>query len=171
MRRTLILMLAAATILTFAGLSLALHVGDESGYKGSGGLTKGANMWKYITKDEPYTKWDLWPGKGKMFEGTEPHGALLTVYVTKGAHQVIEKKKGKFAQGAIIVKENYKPDKTLAAVTIMYKAKGYNPEAGDWFWAKYNPDGSVDKEGKVAGCIKCHSAKADNDWVFTGDLK
>lgn len=171
MRKTLIAMLAAAMILTFAGLGLAGHADDQDGFKGPSGLTNGANMWKYISKDEPYTKWDLWPGKGKMFEGTEPHGALLTVYVTKGAHKAISKNKGKFTQGNIIVKENYKPDKTLAAITIMYKAKGYNPEAGDWFWAKYNPDGTVDKEGKVGGCIKCHSAKADNDWVFTGDIK
>jgi len=171
MRRTLILMLAVAMILTFAGLSLAIHADDQEGYQGRGGLTNGANLWKYITKEEPYTKWALWPGTEKMYKGTEPHGFFLTTYVTRGAKKVIEKKKGKFTQSNIIVKENYKPDKTLAAITVMYKAKGYNPEAGDWFWAKYNPDGSVDKEGKVEGCIKCHSARADNGWVYTGDIK
>ena len=172
MKRTLILLLAAALILTFAGLSLAISVSnDNESSGGESGLTNGANMWKYITKEKPYTKWKLWPGTEKMYEGTQPHGAFLTTYVTKGARKVIEKKKGKFSQGAIIVKENYMPDKTLAAVTVMYKAKGYNPEAGDWFWAKFKPDGSVEKEGKVEGCIKCHSAKADNDWVFTGDIK
>ena len=171
MRRTLIVMMAAAMILTFAGMSLAIHIGDDRTGDTSSSLLNGPNLWKYITVEKPYTKYDLWPGKGKMFEGTEPHGAFLTVYVSKGAKQAIEKKKGKFAYPAIIVKENYMPDKTLAAVTVMYKAKGYNPEAGDWFWAKYKPDGSVEKEGKVGGCIKCHSAKADNDWVFTGDIK
>ena len=171
MRRTLIVMMAAAMILTFAGMSLAIHIGDDRIGDTSSSLLNGPNLWKYITVEKPYTKYDLWPGKGKMFEGTEPHGAFLTVYVSKGAKQAIEKKKGKFAYPAIIVKENYMPDKTLAAVTVMYKAKGYNPEAGDWFWAKYKPDGSVEKEGKVGGCIKCHSAKADNDWVFTGDIK
>ena len=172
MKRTLILLLAAALILTFAGLSLAIGVTDDNESSGGeSGLTNGANMWKYITKEKPYTKWKLWPDTEKMYEGTQPHGAFLTTYVTKGARKVIEKKKGKFSQGAIIVKENYMPDKTLAAVTVMYKAIGYNPEAGDWFWAKFKPDGSVEKEGKVEGCIKCHSAKADNDWVFTGDIK
>ncbi len=172
MKRALILMLAVALILTFAGLSLAISLGDDNQSPGGeSGLTNGANMWKHITVKEPYTKWKLWPGTEKMYEGTQPHGAFLTTYVTKGARKVIEKKKGKFSQGAIIVKENYMPDKTLAAITVMYKAKGYNPEAGDWFWAKFKPDGSVEKEGKVGGCIKCHSAKADNDWVFTGDIK
>ena len=172
MRRAMILMLAVALILTLAGLSLAISLGDAGQSPGGGGgLTNGANMWTHITVKEPYTKWKLWPGTEKMYEGTQPHGAFLTTYVTKGARKVIEKKKGKFSQGAIIVKENYMPDKTLAAITVMYKAKGYNPEAGDWFWAKFKPDGSVEKEGKVGGCIKCHSAKADNDWVFTGDIK
>ena len=171
MKRALILLLALGLILAFTGLSMAIHVADEDGYQGGGILTTGASMWKHITKDKPYTKWSLWPGTTKMYEGTQPHGALLTTYVSLGAKQAIEKKKGKFSQGALIVKENYTPDKTLAAITVMYKAKGYNPEAGDWFWAKFNPDGSVDKEGKVGGCIKCHADKADNDWVFTGDLK
>ena len=172
MRKTLIVMLASAIILTFAGMSLAIHAGDgDSPVMGEGLLANGPNLWKHITVEKPYTKWDLWPGTEKMYEGTQPHGAFLTTYVTKGAMSTIEKKKGKFSQGAMIVKENYMPDKTLAAITVMYKAKGYNPEAGDWFWAKYNPDGSVAAEGKVEGCIKCHSAKADNDWVFTGEVK
>jgi len=172
MRKSLIIMVAVVMILAFAGLSLADHVGDtDSPEPGEGLLANGPNLWKYITVEKPYTKWSLWPGTEKLYEGTQPHGAFLTTYVTKGARQAIEKKKGKFSQSAIIVKENYMPDKTLAAVTVMYKAIGYNPEAGDWFWAKYKPDGSVEKEGKVGGCIKCHSAKADNDWVFTGDIK
>ena len=29
------------------------------------------------------------------------------------------------------------------AVTVMYRTKGYNPEGGDWYWAKYNPDGTI----------------------------
>ncbi|MDF1526890.1 MAG: cytochrome P460 family protein [bacterium] len=171
MKRTLILMLASAMILTFTGMSMAIHIGSEDTGDNSGSLLTGPNLWTYITVEKPYTKWGLWPGTEKMYKGTQPHGAFLTTYVTKGAKQAIEKKKGNFANAAIIIKENYMPDKTLAAITVMYKAKGYNPEAGDWFWAKYNPDGSVAAEGKVEGCIKCHSAKADNNWVFTSDIK
>jgi LPXTG-motif cell wall-anchored protein len=44
----------------------------------------------------------------------------------------------------------------------MYKVEGYNPEGGDWFWAKYQPDGSVDAAGKVASCAGCHLGIADN---------
>jgi len=53
----------------------------------------------------------------------------------------------------LVVKDNYKPNRTLAAITAMNKIKGYNPEAGDWFWVKYAPDGKALKKGKPAGCI------------------
>ena len=83
----------------------------------------------------------------------------------------------------IIVKRNYggegvsianvanDPAKYLKAVTVMLKRPGYDPETGDWFWAKYNADGSIAKEGKVAGCIGCHTAAINNDWIFTGPVK
>ena len=73
--------------------------------------------------------------------------------------------------GSIIAKENYTAEKKFVALTVMYKIKGYNPTAGDWFWAKYNPDGTVAAAGRVKGCIDCHSAKKDNDYIFTGEVK
>ena len=45
-----------------------------------------------------------------------------------------------------------------------------NPDAGDWFWVKYAPDGKALKEGKPAGCIGCHGAKKDNDYPMTGAI-
>jgi hypothetical protein len=81
---------------------------------------------QYLTREKPYTAWQLWPGKGKLYPGTEPHGALLTTYVNDVALKSIKAQKG-MADGSIIVKENYMPDKMLAAVTVMYKVKGYNP--------------------------------------------
>jgi hypothetical protein len=170
MRKAGIFLLTLILTLALSGLAIAIHEGSDGTGEGPGILADGPNLWKHISEDNPYTKWALWPGKGKLYAGTEPHGMLLTTYVSKGAKKTIKGKKGLFSGGAIIVKENYKPDKTLAAITVMYKAKAYNPEAGDWFWAKYKPDGTVDKAGKVGGCIKCHSAKADNDWVFTGSI-
>ena len=69
--------------------------------------------------------------------------------------------------GAILIKENYDENrKDLMAVTPMYKKKGYNPEGGDWFWAKYGPDGSVETSEKVDGCIQCHKA-APKDMIFS----
>ena len=123
----------------------------------------------YIIKLDPYTRWELWPGKGKLYKGTEPHGSLLTTYVNDAAYRSA---KGKTAMtdGAIIVKENYTSDKKLIALTVMYKIKGYNPESGDWFWAKYTPEGKVETSGRVKGCIDCHAAKKDNDYIYSGEV-
>ncbi len=131
---------------------------------------EGKGLWTYL-KQIDYTKLPMWPGKQALYPGTEPHGALLTTYVNETALKDIQGKKGTLSAGSIIVKENYMPDKKLAAITVMYKVEGYNPEVGDWFWAKYTPDGKIEAEGKVAGCIKCHGMKKDNGYIYTGELK
>jgi hypothetical protein len=125
---------------------------------------------EYIVKYNPYRAWDLWPKKGKLYKGTEPHGALLTTFVNDTALHSIRKKKG-MADGSIIVKENYTADKKFVALSVMYKIKGYNPEGGDWFWAKYDPDGKVAASGKVKGCIDCHAKQKENEYIFTGVVK
>lgn len=49
----------------------------------------------------------------------------------------------------------------------MYKIAGYNPDGGDWYWAKYKADGTVEAAGQPKGCINCHRVQQDNDWLFT----
>ena len=53
----------------------------------------------------------------------------------------------------------------------MYKVAGYNPEASNWFWAKYSPKGEIAMGGKAAGkvpmCIECHGMKKANDYIMT----
>lgn len=127
---------------------------------------------QFLTKEKPYTTWQLWPGKGKLYQGTEPHGALLTTYVNDVALKSIKTQKG-MVDGAIIVKENYMPDKMLAAITVMYKVKDYNPEGGDWFWMKFAPDGKIEASGKsgmVDMCIGCHAKAKGNAYLFTGTV-
>lgn len=121
---------------------------------------------EYITRHNPYSKWSLWPGKGRLYKGTEPHGSLLTTFVNPAAQFSNSGKKG-MAEGSIIVKENYSADKTFVALTVMYKIKGYNPEAGDWFWAKYTPDGTVQASGRAKACIDCHSRNEAKDFIMT----
>ena len=119
---------------------------------------------------------------GFPYEGIDPHGALLETFYTKatvGGHT-----------GTLIVKRNYgpveidqvigNPTEHLAAITVMFRREaGYDADNQDWFWVKYLPDGSLDKNpkgvslaGRVAkgadvGCIACHSG--DPDYVFTSD--
>ena len=95
--------------------------------------------------------------------------------------------------GALVVKRNYGPEgvtvddvlgapaEHLGAVTVMFRREaGYDDETGNWFYAKYLPDGSLDANpngvalaglvGKnaEAGCIACHQ-NAGGNYLFTTD--
>ena len=129
-------------------------------------------LWSFITETSPYNEWAFWPDYEGYQPGNSPHGAILRVYVDEhGIMNIADKMKSSMDNGVIIVKENFMPDTTLAALTVMYKVKGFNPEVGDWFWAKYDPDGTVVASGTPAGCIGCHGGKAaGNDYLFTGSV-
>ncbi|HHT9132905.1 MAG TPA: cytochrome P460 family protein [Candidatus Tripitaka californicus] len=131
----------------------------------------GKAVWNYITEVAPYKQYQFWPGKTALYKGTMPHGALLTLYVDNKALKAVNEKLGVMPNGAMLVKENYMPDQMLGAITVMYKVAGYNPEAGNWFWAKYSPTGEIMAEGKAPMCIECHETKKANDYLMTGDIK
>ncbi|PKN08127.1 MAG: hypothetical protein CVU73_09745, partial [Deltaproteobacteria bacterium HGW-Deltaproteobacteria-8] len=61
--------------------------------------------------------------------------------------------------------------KMLGAVTVMYKKKGFNPEAGDYMWLKYGPDMKIMAQGKADMCIQCHGSAKANDYIFLAPLK
>lgn len=118
----------------------------------------------------------------RPYTGQHPHGAILDT--VEGSVKV------GFKRMHVIVKRNYggegvsigsvanDPAKYLKAVTVMLKRPGYDPETQDWFWAKFKPDGSLDKnpkgmqlagkvaKGKPKGCISCHSAAPGGDMMF-----
>lgn len=135
-----------------------------------------SKFWKYL-KGSRYTQWSPVPGKtGDVYAGQSPHGATLKMYLNrKAAGRPTE-----LPDSSILVKENFGPDgKTLMAITVMYKTTKYNPEAGDWYWIKYLPDGRVDQKqtpngamrlaGKPKGCIECHVAAKGGDYAFFND--
>ncbi|MCF8105125.1 MAG: cytochrome P460 family protein [Desulfohalobiaceae bacterium] len=124
-------------------------------------------VWEWVTESDPYQGWGYWPEHDGMYPGQSPHGAYLKLYANSIALKALREGK-QMPPGSMIMKANYGKDKeTLMALTPMYKVEGYNPEAGNWFWAKYKPDGEVEASGKVEGCIDCHRAQKDNDWIFT----
>ncbi len=118
------------------------------------------------------------------YEGIEPHGMMLETFYTAttiDGHT-----------GDLVVKRNFGPEgvsadevladpgKHLGAVTVMFRREvGYDEDNQNWFWVKYLPDGSLDKNaggmalaGRVAkgadvGCIACHSGA--EDYLFTTD--
>lgn len=134
-------------------------------------------MWAYLQEVEYRSNWQLWPDKGELYTGQEPHGMLLTTYVNDAALGAVTTQAGAMPDGAIIIKENYRPDSTLAAVTVMYKRSGYNADHNDWFFTKHLPSGELDQtpdgmpmEGRLPGCQNCHLAVRANDYIFSSPL-
>jgi hypothetical protein len=166
-RRMLAVLVAVALLLCAAVIAYAVHEEKPSETAVPLPGPDAAKLYDYITRDNPYDKWELWPGKGRLYPGREPHGAFLTTHVNSNAYFSVKDKTGKMADSSIIVKENYTPDKKLAALTVIYKIRDYNPSAGDWFWAKYEPYGKVLAAGKVEACISCHGGNKDNDFIMT----
>jgi hypothetical protein len=132
--------------------------------------TTAVSLWSYLAEAE-YATWPLWPEKGQLYTGTQPHGMLLTTYVNEAALTAVTNRTGTMPAGAMVVKENYMPDSTLAAVTVMYKVEGYNPEHGNWFFLKRAADGTVEVEGRGAGCQSCHMGQQGNDFLFTSSIQ
>jgi hypothetical protein len=126
----------------------------------------GKDLIRYITEQKPYEHWSLWPGTSRLYKGTSPHGAFLTTYVNAPVLNGLDKDQVPLPDGSIVVKENYDKQKKLAAVTVMYKKKGYDPNHGDWFYLKYAPGGKIQAEGRVESCMKCHARASDADWLF-----
>ena len=129
-------------------------------------------FWDFL-QNARYKNWAPWPGQnGDFYKGESPHGAFLKMYIDRTAASDPKN----LPHGSIIIKENYGPDKkTLMAITIMYRSKGYDSEHRDWYWVKYDPNGNVAMKGnmrlagKVAGCIECHSGAHGDDFLFAND--
>jgi len=139
-----------------------------------------AKVWKSMVKQHL-------AGPGSVitlpYEGTDPHGMLLETYFAKATIDG--------HTGDLIVKRNYgpadvevdqvlaNPSKHLGAITIMFRREaGYDEDNQNWFWVKFLPDGSLDKNpkgmrlaGRVAkgadkGCIACHQGADGGDYLF-----
>lgn len=129
-------------------------------------------LWQFL-KAAKYQNWGSLPGASyDMYPGTSPHGDFLKLYVNRVAGAAPEE----LPSGTLIVKENYGPDKkTLMAVTVMHRSKGFDPEHGDWYWAKYEPNGATSTmEGmtlasKVQMCAECHASAKGDDMCFSND--
>jgi hypothetical protein len=128
--------------------------------------TTGEALWARLQR-ERYQTWPLWPGKGKLYQGQEPHGARLTTYVNTLAQDAITNGAARMSPGAIVVKENYGPNDQLMAITVMQKVQGYDAARNDWFWAKYQPDGKVEAAGRVDMCSQCHQGASAHDALWT----
>ena len=137
------------------------------------------SLWRFIVRPEsPYTKWAAIPA-GKVEHRPEigkAHGGNAKIYANPTAMQDLSSP----PQGSIFVIDDYADGgKTRNNVSIMYRAKGTDPEHNDWYWLRYLPNGSIAKAddnpgakpiaGKVKSCIDCHEKAGGKDWVFSND--
>ena len=169
MKKILSFALMVLFVFAFAHFALAIHETIPAETQISAPGPDAVKLYEYIVKLKTYTDWQLFPGKGRMYQGTQPHGSFLTTYVNDAAYYSLKDKKG-MSDGSMIVKENYNADKKLDSLTVMYKINGYNMKAGDWFWAKYGPQGKVMASGKVEACIACHESKKQNDFIYSATV-
>lgn len=129
-------------------------------------------FWNWLQAAQ-YRNWSPLPGQtAGTYPGESPHGAHVKMYVNRTAITNPEQ----MPSGSAVVKENYGEDgETLMAITVMYRSEGYDPEHGDWYWVKYEPDGRVSRmdgmavAGRVQMCIDCHSGAEGGDYLFAND--
>ena len=192
---TLVLAVACSSLSAHAqsGSRVIIRNGQSSSTQGSGtvvqqGSGSGSRVvatktfeqkfWQFLKHGSTsYDEWGPFPeNRAGLQKGQSPHGAMLRMYANKVARQNPKTLPSK----SVIIKENYGPDgKTLMAITVMYRSAGYDPTHGDWYYVKYNPDGTVAKTppekgsmriaGKFRSCIECHSSAEGNDFVFAND--
>ncbi len=113
------------------------------------------------------------------YEGTEPHGKLLETFKTsvevEGEKRELWVKNNFAGEGLTKTDVLTDPEKYLQAITIMFKMpEGYDVINDNWFWAKYQPDGSLVKSpegvpmaGRVLGCIECHGKAPGGDMLYS----
>jgi hypothetical protein len=165
----------------------ALYIGDAQAqnmqFGGRQSVAFAQDLW------DAMQGYENWPMKSDFYEGQEPHGAILRMYYNMVSvegipyHVIIKDNYG--GENATISRVRNNPGNYLGSVTVMVqREEGYDPEHNNWFWAKYLPDGTMDKNpkgiplagkvakmggGEVAGCIGCHQNAAGEDYLFTND--
>lgn len=142
--------------LGLASAALAGHVvaQDDSSNSDPDGSEKFADqLWNYLLSNN-YKHWS--PANGNEVDhyvsphmstlgfSADPnnpiaHGTRLKSY----ANRTAQSQAGTLPIGSIVILENYRQDSSLASISVMYRTKGFDPEARDWYWVRYNPDGSV----------------------------
>lgn len=132
---------------------------------------------------EGYQEWKMVSG---FYPGKSPHGKVLRIYYSmvnvdgKPYHIIV--KDNYVGKDADVETVSQSPMDYMGPVTIMLQRdEGYDPDNNNWFWAKYNKDGSLDKnqqgmalagrvaKGMNAGCIACHANAKGGDYLFSND--
>ena len=118
-------------------------------------------LWAEMTGYNEWSQHENWQGINPSIDGT--HGSHVQIWLNDSAFTAIQSLKTVMSENSILVKEGYSnaAGSSLTGITAMKKIAGYNPDHGDWFWAKYKSSGSVENAGKPNACVNCHAVGDD----------
>jgi hypothetical protein len=125
-----------------------------------------AVLWGQDMRDyRSWAQFDGFPGIQKS--KSDMHGTYVATYINGAAAGSPDD----LPPGSVIVKENFSSadPSTINGITVMKKIPGYDPDNGDWFWARFTPGGDLTHAGKVAMCADCHFDAGNDDYVFLND--
>ena len=125
---------------------------------------RASSLW---TSMEGYQSWGAFPDYEGWQEGKNPHGKHIRTFINATAAS----NTADLPFGSIIVKENFsaRDESKLGGLTVMQRVEGYDSASGDWFWARYEPDGGLTHSGMVTYCSNCHGNAGEDDFVFLND--
>ncbi len=118
--------------------------------------------------------WPAWAAP-EGWEGTQAsspeaegsHGVYTEIRLNALAEGTLG---GDVREGGILLSLALEDDgETVRQWAAMRKIPGYDGEHGDWFWARYSPEGEVQISGSATDCIRCHLN--GTDYVYTAWLR
>jgi len=164
-------LLVAITVITACG-SKGADSGTEAG--SSNLSTEDAALanalWGSISSYDDWSQLGDWQGIQPSDDRT--HGNYVQIWVNSSAETTLTAAAGgDMPDGAILVKEGYTDgsDSSLLTITVMQKIADYDPDNGDWFYARYSASGDVETAGQSALglCAGCHAVGQDSVRAYT----
>ncbi|MGE0174939.1 MAG: hypothetical protein AB7T49_19255 [Oligoflexales bacterium] len=116
---------------------------------------------EYETSDEFFTK------TSQIYDGGNAHGRVR-IWYSKNIESLIEEEMYTVPVGTVSIKQGYfnENDQYQKIVTMIKRAPGYDPENHDWEYEVRGQDGTLQQNGKLAGCIGCHSHAPETDFLM-----
>jgi len=123
--------------------------------------------------EQPAKPWDAFASLDTLKTVGETRSAhpagdfIASIRVNDVAARYGTKGRDPLPEGALVVEALATEANTPPAVyyAMLRKAPGYFPDGGDWAYFVVAADGTIEAEGKLALCARCH-AEAPREHVF-----
>lgn len=148
------------------GLSLSPQASGEQA------VPVAERLWEQISGTADYKNWPLLQGSSVQQDSDAPHGDFATIrFSGPNAESPVS--------GDILVKELWVEEENQPqALTVMLKLDGFDPDNSNWFYAKYQLDGTLAttptgmplagamEPAPGAACRGCHRDAPGNDFQW-----